>query len=88
MGAGSLNTIGGMTTQMETPFYSFGSRHAAVVQFAFADGSTRGVRRGASFVYQAGSSFVPSVAPTDWILLQQLGGRRDGYSLDTASILD
>lgn len=83
MGAGSLNTIGGMTTTMETPFYSFGSRHAAVVQFAFADGSTRGVRRGNTFVYQ-----FTGAAPSDWVLFQQLGGRRDGYSLDTSSILD
>jgi len=84
MGGGCLPTVAGLNTAVrEVPWYCFGSRHPAVVQFAFADGSTRGVRRGNTFVL----AFTLPM-PSDWILFQQLAGYKDGMSDDTSSILD
>jgi len=56
----------------------FSSRHPAVVQFAFGDCSTRGIRRGATDAF-----FTP-----DWYVLMQLSGRKDGQNLNTSAILD
>ncbi len=84
MGGGSLPTVAGMIPPgSETPYYCFGSRHAAVVQFAFADGSTRGVRRGNTYV-----TGLVNPMPADWFIFQQLAGYKDGQSADTSSILD
>jgi prepilin-type N-terminal cleavage/methylation domain-containing protein len=58
----------------------FSSRHAAVVQFCFGDGSTRGVR--------FGQTYIRSPASLDWWLLQQIAGRKDGMNDSNASILD
>jgi len=74
--------------------YNFSSRHAAGVQFAFGDASVRTVRFGqtvmTSTVYP--TTFVNPIPtalyPTDWGILQQLAGRKDGLSTDTSSILD
>jgi hypothetical protein len=63
-------------------WWRFSSRHAAVVQFAFGDGSTRGIRFGSTAWLGAGP------VSADWALLQQLAGRKDGYNSDTSSILD
>lgn len=83
MGAGSLPTIGGLVNARQAPWWSFGSRHPASVVFAFGDGSTRSVKKGTSGV------FAPvNPMPTDWLVFQQLGGKRDGLALDTAGLLD
>jgi len=87
MAAGGLPTVAGLfpTTGSgnQSPYYCFSSRHTSVVQFAFADGSTRGVRRGNSYV-----TALSNPMPSDWYLLQQLAGWKDGFSADTSSILD
>jgi prepilin-type N-terminal cleavage/methylation domain-containing protein len=90
MGAGSLPTVGGLVSAIrETPWWAFGSRHPAVVMFAFGDGSARGVRKGTSAAINSNTpAQVVMPLPSDWLLFQQLGGRRDGLNLDTASILD
>lgn len=90
MGAGSLPTIGGLVTRnRETPWWAFGSRHPSLVMFAFGDASTRGVRKGTSAaITDATPASVVMPLPSDWLLFQQLGGRRDGLSLDVSSILD
>ncbi len=62
----------------------FASRHPGVVQFVFADGSVRGLRRGQTAQVIAGPPFSASA---DWYVLQQLAGRQDGASADTRSIL-
>lgn len=74
---------------------NFSSRHAAGVQFVFSDGSVKTLRYGNARITSFASwlAFVsgPNTATdlsTDYALLQQLAGRRDGYSYDTASILD
>jgi prepilin-type processing-associated H-X9-DG protein len=62
-------------------WYRFSSRHAGGVQFCFGDCSVRMVRFGATTQ--------PSLNPgSDWWLLQQLSGRRDGMAADTATILE
>ncbi len=63
-------------------YWRFSSRHVAGVQFAFADGGIRTVRFGTT----PWLGFGPVTA--DWALLQQLAGRRDGYSNDTSAILE
>lgn len=62
---------------------SFASRHPAVVQFCFADGSVRGLHRGQTF--WNGNPDTPRSA--DWYVLQQLAGRQDGQAADTSSLL-
>jgi prepilin-type N-terminal cleavage/methylation domain-containing protein/prepilin-type processing-associated H-X9-DG protein len=64
-GAGSMPTAWGLgpsttnptTGQPTTEFYQFGSRHTAVVNFAFADGSVHGISKSANnkvFWYASG----------------------------------
>jgi hypothetical protein len=58
MGAGTMPTAWGLPEPPQ--WYSFGSKHTAVVQFGFCDGSVRGVRKGISgaartqFIYASG----------------------------------
>ncbi len=90
MGAGSLPTIGGLVSRVrETPWWAFGSRHPTLVMFAFGDASTRGVRKGTSAAINDNApAGLVTPLPTDWLIFQQLGGRRDGLNNDTSSILD
>ena len=67
--------------QIGSHWYRFSSRHAAGVQFCFGDASVRTLK--------FGTTIQPSLSPTsDWGLLQQLAGRRDGLSNDTSSLLE
>jgi len=63
-------------------WWRFSARHPASVQFCFADCSTRGVRYGQTAWLGSG---MPS---SDWAMLQQLAGRKDGYNSDVSAILD
>ncbi|HQR43119.1 MAG TPA: DUF1559 domain-containing protein [Gemmatales bacterium] len=84
MGAGCIPAIGGLhLTNRLGPWWAFSSRHPAVVQFAFGDGSTRGVRRGNSGVLG-----VSATMPADWLVFQQLAGRRDGLNNDASALID
>ena len=76
-------------------FANFSARHAAGVQFAFGDGSVKTVRyaaRPADFTswvaFITSPTFTTVQLSTDYALLLQLGGRIDGYSFDTTSIVD
>jgi prepilin-type N-terminal cleavage/methylation domain-containing protein/prepilin-type processing-associated H-X9-DG protein len=82
MGCGALGTGRGLQGPRDAAVVSFGSRHPAGVQFCFADGSVRILRRGDTV-----KDPVTEVKNPDWYLLQQLAGRRDGQSADTSSIL-
>jgi hypothetical protein len=84
---GAAAGTGGPIVQGEPPWYCFSSRHAAVVQFCFGDCSTRGVRRGQTYLATAtaASQMVPG---TDWYVLQQLAGRKDGLNQDTSALVD
>jgi prepilin-type N-terminal cleavage/methylation domain-containing protein len=62
MGAGSLPTAWGTPTGTASGWFCYSSRHTAVVQFCYADGSVRSVRKGnlpvdtswLNFVYASG----------------------------------
>jgi prepilin-type N-terminal cleavage/methylation domain-containing protein len=89
MGTGGLVTTWGLADPTNAEWYNFSSRHASVVQFAFGDGSTRGLRRGTtcsrSFDY---TGISPAGPPSDYVLLMQLSGRKDGLNFDTSTIVD
>jgi prepilin-type N-terminal cleavage/methylation domain-containing protein len=59
-------------------YYRFSSRHAAVVQFCFGDGSVRGLRHGTTTTF-----FSP-----DWYILAQLSGINDGDNNDWSTLMD
>jgi len=62
-------------------WYRFSSRHAGGVQFCFGDCSVRQVN--------FGDTIFPSLSPTsDWGLLQQLAGRKDGLNYNASSLLE
>jgi prepilin-type N-terminal cleavage/methylation domain-containing protein len=74
---------------------NFSSRHAAGVQFAFGDASVRTLRYGqarplsfADWSWVLTSPFPAARLTSDYGILLQTGGRRDGYSADSSSILD
>lgn len=81
LGLGRGNTESGLNGG--AAYWRFSSRHAAGVQFAYGDGSVHTLRFGATAWLGGGPS--PS---TDWALLQQLAGRKDGYSNDTSAITE
>jgi hypothetical protein len=62
-------------------WYRFSSRHAAGVQFCFGDGSVRTLKYGVTVTPSADLT-------SDWAILQQLAGRRDGLNADAASLLE
>jgi len=74
---------------------SFSSTHHAGVQFAFGDahvvtlrfGNTQPSNAEVNWLFATTAS--PVIDPkNDWAVLQQLGGKRDGLSADTSSILE
>ncbi|QVL31195.1 DUF1559 domain-containing protein [Telmatocola sphagniphila] len=66
MGAGSLPLYWGIPSTAQ--WYTYGSKHTGIVQFAYCDGSVRHVRKGVGTT--------PGAA--DWTALQQCGGINDG----------
>ena len=74
MGAGSLPLYWGLPTPAQ--WYTFGSKHTGMVQFGWADGSVRPIRKGIGT--NAGSS--------DWYVLQRAGGMNDGEVLDLSQL--
>src|SRR5262245_51546035 len=86
MSASYSLTVGGLMGPRDAFGAFFSSRHPNVVQFCFADGSVRGVQRGSTFWVGPWAS--GSTAPSnDWFALQQLGGMRDGGTLDTSALV-
>jgi prepilin-type N-terminal cleavage/methylation domain-containing protein/prepilin-type processing-associated H-X9-DG protein len=82
MGIGASGTLAGLPNMPQPPWYTFSSRHAAGVNFAFADGSVRLIRR-------EGTDPQFFTAPEDqWFMLQELAGRKDGTSRDRSAILE
>jgi prepilin-type N-terminal cleavage/methylation domain-containing protein len=81
VGAGGLGTYGGLQRGRGAAAIAFSSYHAAGVQFCFADGSVRTLRFGETF--WSGGPF-----PRDWLVLQQLGGWRDGERSPADALLD
>src|SRR5262249_22549610 len=77
-------TSGGLMGPREAYGAFFASRHPGVVQFCFADGSVRGLNRGSTLWAGPWSGMSPS---NDWFVLQQLGGMRDGGTMDTSALV-
>jgi prepilin-type processing-associated H-X9-DG protein len=71
MGAGALPTAWGLIQPCQ--FYSYGSQHDGVVNFAMCDGSVKGVKKG---VGASGGS--TNWFSGDWYVLQQAAGMADG----------
>jgi prepilin-type processing-associated H-X9-DG protein len=67
--------------QMGANWYRFSSRHSGGVNFCFGDCSVRTIKYG--------TTNIPSANLTsDWALLQQLAGRKDGYANDVSSLIE
>ena len=87
-GCGSLPTAwglgrGNLTGGGGSAWYKFGSRHAAGVQFAAADASMRTVRFG-----NTASQAFDFTMTSDWAILQQISGYKDGFNNSTSAIYD
>jgi hypothetical protein len=67
-------------------WYRFSSRHN-VVQFCFGDVSVRGARFGKTTIPDTSGNPAGN-NHSDWALLQQLAGRKDGFNNDVSSILE
>lgn len=82
-GTCSLPTAWGLAraNSPDCQWYRFSSRHAAGVQFCFGDGSVRTLK----FATTVSDAFNFTLT-SDWALLQQVAGWRDGLNNDTNSI--
>ncbi len=78
MAAGSLGTYLGLQRGRAASTIAFSSYHPGGVQFCFADGSVRTLRFGDTTTQQS----------SDWLLLQQLGGRMDGGPSDMSVLVE
>jgi hypothetical protein len=77
IGAGALYTRRGLSSAgINAEWRQFSSSHPGIVQFAWGDGSVRPMTTGATMQI-AGPNNVPPPS-SDWILLQQLAGYKDG----------
>jgi prepilin-type N-terminal cleavage/methylation domain-containing protein len=100
IGASGMMTASGLARgNIDHPYhgaqwYNFSSRHAAGVQFAFGDASVHTIRFGDTTGFIDGvwgtsdAAFPYNTPSSDYMLLQQLSGRRDGLTLDTSSIYE
>jgi prepilin-type N-terminal cleavage/methylation domain-containing protein len=91
MGVGTMPTWGGLP-RSGMDFLSpehFSSKHPGIIQFCFADGSVRGLRKGSSWIdwfNWALADLFPDQYPHDWWVVQELAGMHDGGSMDTSSV--
>jgi hypothetical protein len=74
MGAGCFPTAWGLAEA--APWYSYSSKHAGVVQFAFGDGSVRSLRKGVATTYRS----------ADWYAYQAAAGMTDQQVVDWSLI--
>jgi prepilin-type N-terminal cleavage/methylation domain-containing protein/prepilin-type processing-associated H-X9-DG protein len=95
IGAGTCTTGYGMADQTNNSLNQFlwSSMHPAGVNFSFADGAVKVLRRvplmnPGAYPFASGPAAVMATAPPDWILFQELGGWNDGGLRDTADIVD
>jgi type II secretory pathway pseudopilin PulG len=77
MGCGAFPVAPGLPTGANSSWANFSSRHTAVVQFAYGDGSVHGLRKG-----------IPPPPPfgQDLVTYILLSGWRDGFTVDGSSI--
>jgi prepilin-type N-terminal cleavage/methylation domain-containing protein len=87
-----IPTCGGLPQDGQDPgpgTAMFSSMHPGIVQFCFADGSVRGLRKGTSWIDYDNwdlANLWPDGYPPDWWVLQELGGYRDGGFRDSAAL--
>lgn len=79
----TLPTVGGMTPVAPNPL-QFSSNHPGIVQFAWADGSVRGLYLGDTNLDPTKNALLTEyVNPRlDWRTFQRLGGMRDGLAIE------
>jgi prepilin-type N-terminal cleavage/methylation domain-containing protein/prepilin-type processing-associated H-X9-DG protein len=93
MGVGTMPTWGGLPRGGADFLFAthFSSKHAGVVQFAFADGSVRRLRPGSSWIdwwnWDLANRW-PDRYPRDWWVLQELAGLRDGGTRETSALVN
>ena len=87
MGCGSLGTYRGLQGPRDAHPGSFSSRHPGGVQFCFADGHVRVLRRGDT-AWDMPSLDAPPPPKPDWVVLQNLAGRQDGGAVKPNPLLD
>jgi prepilin-type N-terminal cleavage/methylation domain-containing protein len=93
MGCGNLPTAWGLGNPRIDPavnsagadWTKFSSRHAAGVQFAFGDAAIKTIRFGTTASTPGQFDFTIT---SDWAVLQQLAGIRDGQFQDTSAIYE
>jgi prepilin-type N-terminal cleavage/methylation domain-containing protein/prepilin-type processing-associated H-X9-DG protein len=76
---------------MDNDALPFSSKHPGVVQFCFADGSVRALRKGTSWIDYDGwdlANLWPDQYPPGWWVFQELAGMRDGGTRDTSSLVN
>jgi prepilin-type N-terminal cleavage/methylation domain-containing protein/prepilin-type processing-associated H-X9-DG protein len=91
MGIGALPTWGGLPRHGQDPVVPphYESKHPGVVQFCFADGSVRSLRKGTSRIDWWNwdlANLWPDQYPKDWWVFQELAGMRDGGTPNTSSL--
>lgn len=77
-GVSALGTYGGLHHPRTGQVIHFSGYHPGGVQFCFADGSIRMVRRGTTTDRDT----------PDWYVLQELAGWREGGRSDKSSLID
>jgi len=91
---GGVTILPGVPVTKGSTWDNYSSLHATGVQFVMGDASVRTVRFGntpdvAATLWNNPSPTITSVElSSDWGLLQQMAGRKDGYNLDLSSIVD
>jgi prepilin-type N-terminal cleavage/methylation domain-containing protein len=88
---GSLESVAGLEADGQEPRdgAQFDSKHPGIVQFCFADGSIRSLRKGTSWIDWPNwdlANLWPDRYPADWWVLQELAGMRDAGTRDTSSL--
>jgi prepilin-type N-terminal cleavage/methylation domain-containing protein/prepilin-type processing-associated H-X9-DG protein len=92
MGIGVLPAWSGLPGDGQDPALPpvFDSKHPGVVQFCFADGSVRSLRKGTSWIDAnngwALANLWPDQYPAAWSVFQQLAGMRDGAVPEVSSL--
>jgi prepilin-type N-terminal cleavage/methylation domain-containing protein len=92
MAAGVVPTMSGLARDGQDPVVPplFGSKHPGLVEFAFADGSVRPLRKGTSWIDAINgwdlANLWPDQYPADWWVLQELAGMRDAGTRDPSSL--
>jgi hypothetical protein len=82
MGYPGLPAVGGIPADTSAQWYHYSSRHPGIVQFCFGDGSVRALKKGNSG-YVLGQQTPPT---TDWYVVQEMAGCRDGGSRDRSGL--